>query len=195
MTMPLGDRRALRFAEVVREEFAFLQSHGFKCVRSDATLVRFKSQHVRLGVYHGRRSFEIGLDIRSSSGSLGEPNYSMAAVIRMVDPSKADQYRDFAARSAEEVVEGVRRLSALLRAYAEAGILDDPGLFERLRKDRESWVRDYAQKVNLTQKRRELEEAWRAKDYVRVVTLLRPLRDALTPSELKKLEYAEKHTA
>jgi hypothetical protein len=73
--------------------------------------------------------------------------------------------------------------------------LDDPGLFERLRKDRESWVRDYAQKVNLTQKRRELEEAWRAKDYVRVVTLLRPLRDALTPSELKKLEYAEKHTA
>jgi hypothetical protein len=48
--------------------------------------------------------------------------------------------------------------------------------------------------VNLTQVRRQLEIAWHAKDYPKVVTLLHPLRATLTPTELQKLEYAEKHT-
>jgi hypothetical protein len=193
MTMPTIDRQSLQFAEEVEKKFSFLSAHGLKCVQSEPTLVRFESRSAYVNVYHGRQSFEVGLEIGLLTPSPEETSYSMSEIIRLVEPSKADEYRDYAAHNAEAVVEGVQRLSALLRRYVSAGILDDARLFERLGKGREAWSHNYAKEVNLTQARRKLESAWHAKDYAKVVELLNPLRDALTPTELQKLDYAEKH--
>ncbi len=49
--------------------------------------------------------------------------------------------------------------------------------------------------VDLGHAREKLDAAWHAKDYAKVVELLDPLHADLTPVELKKLEYAEKHVA
>jgi hypothetical protein len=188
-------RQSLRFAEAVEENFSFLAAHGFKCVQSEPTFVRFESEHDYVNIYHGRKSFELGLEIGPSeaSGSDERP-YPMSGLIRLVEPSKADEYRNYATHTADGVAEGVQRLAALFRRYVDAGVLDDATLYSRLEENRKAWSRDYATKVKLGQARRKVEIAWHAKDYLKVVTLLRPLRDALTPAERQKLDFAEKHS-
>ena len=192
-TMPTTDRHPLRFAEVVKENFSFLQDHGFKRVQSEPTFVRFESRRSYVNVYHGRRSFEIGLEIGLQGDRPKEACHSMSEIIRLVEPEKLAEYKDYAACTVTDVAEGVRRLAALFRRYIDAGILDDAGFFERLRESHKAAVHDYWKKGELTHARRELDAAWHAKNYAKVVELLRPLRDALTPTELHKLEYAEKH--
>jgi hypothetical protein len=189
----MTDRHELRFAEAVEDQFGFLQEHGFRRVQREPSFVRFESKHVYVNVYHGRQSFEIGLEVGSLVAGAEETSYSMSEIIRLVEPGKADGYRNYAARSPNGVAEGVQGLAMLFRRYVDAGVLDGSGLFERLRKGRKTWSREYAKEVNLTHARQKLGVAWHAKDYTQVVELLRPLRDALTPTELHKLEYAEKH--
>jgi len=192
--MPTIDRHALRFTETVEENFSFLYTHGFERVKNEPTFIRFESKRAYVNVYHGMQSFELGLEIGPLESTHPEKaTYSMSEIIRLLEPDRADEYRNYAADSTDGVAEGVRRLATLFRRYLDAGVLDDVGVFERLQKKRETWSHDFAREVNLTQTRRKLEVAWQVKDYAEVVAVLRPLRGILTPSELQKLEYAEKH--
>jgi hypothetical protein len=191
-TMPTTDRHPLRFAEMVEENFSFLQEHEFKRLQSEPTFVRFESRRSYVNVYHGRRSFEIGLEIGLLGAGSDEIPHSMSEIIRLVEPEKLAEYRDYGAHTAEDVAEGVRGLAARFRRYVDAGILDDAGFFERLRESHKAAVDDYWKKGELTQARRELDAAWHAKNYAKVVEVLEPLRADLTSTELKKLEYAKK---
>lgn len=190
------DRHVLHFAEVVEENFNFLAAHDFERTRRELTLVRFESKCVYVNVYHGRKSFELGLEV--GQAALGLPNgtpYTMSEIVRLAEPAKADEYRNYAARDAAGVRAGVQQLAALFRRYFDAGVLDDSGVFVRFKRQREAWAQDFAQEVNLRQVRRKLDVVWHAKKYSEVVELLEPLRATLTPTELKKLEYAKKEIA
>ncbi len=192
LTMTTLDRQTLHFAEAVEGNFRFLSAHGFKRTEHEPTFVRFESGGVHVNVYHGRKSFELGLEI-GPSAHRDESPYSMSEIIRLIEPGKADEYRNYAARDADGVRDGVRQLAAIFRRYVDAGVLDDANLLARLERQRQTWKNDFARDVNLTQARRRLDGAWHAKNYAEVVALLEPLRDALTPTELHKLEYAKKH--
>lgn len=56
----------------------------------------------------------------------------------------------------------------------------------------EKEVKAYALERNLRKARADAETAWRKKDYLAVVKALKPLRAALTATEIGKLEFAEK---
>jgi hypothetical protein len=60
---PGKDRWKLGFKEAVLKNFAFLVSNGFKAVRQDVTFVRYESQVAFVNIYHGRGSFEVGVEI------------------------------------------------------------------------------------------------------------------------------------
>jgi hypothetical protein len=57
--MPTTDRRALKFAEAIQDNFDFLSLLGFKRVQSEPTFVRFESKRVFVNVYHDRLSYEL----------------------------------------------------------------------------------------------------------------------------------------
>jgi hypothetical protein len=191
--MPTPERQSLRLAETVEENFSFLAAHGLKRVQSGPTFVRFESRRAYVNVYHGRRSFELGLEVGPiEAKGVEEAPFSMSEIVRLLEPEKADGHRNFATHTADGVHEGVRRLASLFRGYVEAGLLSDPGLFGRLERQRAAWSQSFARNVNLTQARRKLDAAWHARDYAKVVEPLEPLRADLTPSELKKLALAKK---
>lgn len=193
LTMPTPDRRALHFAETVRKSFTFLAAHGVDLVESGPTLVLFESGQLYVNVYHGRKSFELGLEIGPLKTTRStEAPFSMSEIIRLVEPEMAERYRDYAARTAEGVGEGVRRLALLFHRYVDGGLLRDPGLFVRLDRQRAALSEDFERKVNTAQIRRKLDEAWHAKDYPGVVGLLERIGADLTPSERKKLAFAKK---
>jgi hypothetical protein len=186
-TERVTDRSALRFPEEVKAQFSFLETSGFRCVRSEATFVRFESPRAGVNVYHGRRSFEIGLEIESPTNA-----YSFSEILRLVDREQGGQYRNYATHTAQGVTEGVGKLAELFQRCIAAGILDDKQLFARLKVQREELARNYALETQLEQARRKSEAAWRKKDYAAVVKALKPLRAALTANEVGKLEFAEK---
>ena len=185
------DRSILRFAEQVKIRFAFLKALSCRCVRSEATFVRFESSAFGVNVYHGRRSFEIGLEIESTR-SLTE-TYSTPEILRLVDKKEADQYKYYATHTPQGVAEGVRLLAELFQRCVAAGILEDNQIFSRLQTQRQEIAAEYALQVELRHAHRKIEAAWSAKDFLQVVKILAPLQEHLKPAELKKLEYAKKH--
>lgn len=182
------NRLLLRFADEVKTRFAFLEALNFHCIRTDATAVRFESPKLAINVYHGRQSYEIGLEIESTR----VPDaFSFSEILRLVKDDRAEQYRSYAAHTAGDVAEGVRQLAELFRKCIDTGILEDSELFSRLQAQRDEWARNYALEVQLEQARKKLESAWTGKDFRKVVQVLTPLQEHLSPSELKKLEYAK----
>jgi hypothetical protein len=186
-TERVTDRSVLRFAEKVKDRFSFLETLGFRHVRSEPTFVRFESPRANVNVYHGRRSFEIGLEIESATDA-----YSFSEILRLVDREQGEQYRNYGTHTAQGVAEGVAKLAELFQRCIAAGILNDKQLFARLKVQRGELARNYALETQMEQARRKSEAAWRAKDYAAVVTALKPLRAALTATEVRKLEFAEK---
>lgn len=189
-TERVTDRSVLRFAEEVKERFSFLETVDFRCVRSEATFVRFESPRAGVNVYHGRRSFEIGLEIESALSPADA--YSFSEILRWVDHEQSEQYRNYATHTVQGVAEGVGKLAELFQRCIAAGILNDKQLFSRLKLQRQELARNYALETQLEQARRKTEIAWRKKDYAALVKALKPLRAALTTSEVGKLEFAEK---
>ncbi|MBI3867401.1 MAG: hypothetical protein HY299_02635 [Verrucomicrobia bacterium] len=187
-TERITDRSLYRFAEEVKTQFSFLETSGFRCVRSEATFVRFESPTAGVNVYHGRQSFEIGLEIESASSPTD--NYSLSEVLRLVDRKRGERYRNYATHTMQGVAEGVRKLAELFQHCI--GILNDKELFLHLRLQRKELAKDYALETQLEQARRKAEAAWRTKDYAAVVEALKPSRAALTETEVAKLEFAEK---
>lgn len=193
--MPTIDRQVLQFAEAVDRDFSFLAAHGLNPIRKEATLVRFESKDICINVYHGRQSYEVGLEICPRLPSFNGDCYAMSEIIRLVEPAKADEYRNYAAQTEKDVAQGVQRLASLLRRCVDGGVLTDPRLFERLGENRKAWSKNYAKELNLKRVRQQLDVAWHGKGYAKVIELLEPFRSDLTATELKKLDYAKKQLA
>lgn len=61
-TEPGSGRSELGFVQAVRSSFAFLEKVGLQVVREESTLVRFESCNRFVNVFHGRGSYELGVD-------------------------------------------------------------------------------------------------------------------------------------
>lgn len=186
------DRASLRFADEVAANFAFLKILGFRCKRSHATSVIYKSPKLAVDVYHDSRSYEIGLQIKSSGRA---DAYPFSEIIRLLSSQQAEQYRDYASYTIEGVAEGVGQLAKLFREYINIGILNNSELFSRLKRQREEWAKGYAFETHLKQALEKCESAWADKEFRKVVQMLTPLQEHLNPTDLKKLAYAKKHSS
>ncbi len=185
------DRALLRFTDEVKARFAFLEARGFNCVSTDVTLVRFESPELGVNIFHGRQSYEIGLELESLVSKTEK--YSFSELLRLVDQERAECYRSFAATNAEGVAEGVRQLADSVQQCIAAGLLGDTELFSRLKRQRHDLTKKLSLDVQLQHARQKTEAAWHTKDYATIVRIMKPLRAYLSASEVAKLEFAEKH--
>ncbi|MBU6429643.1 MAG: hypothetical protein KGR26_11565 [Cyanobacteria bacterium REEB65] len=78
-----NERGRLGFADAAARAFALLLRRGFVLARREGTRLRFESRYVFVNVYHGRSSYEVGLEIgRTHYGDL----YSLHEVLSAVAP-------------------------------------------------------------------------------------------------------------
>jgi hypothetical protein len=184
-------RFALRFPDEVRRNFSFLESIGFRCVHSEATLVRYEAPTTNIYVYHGRQSYEIGAELEF----VNEPNerYSFSEVLRVVDPQRGETYRNYSTHTREGVAKGVRELANELQKCFETGVLRNQQLISCLKLQRKNLASKLAIKSQLLQARIKSESAWAERDFKKVVQILSPFEEYLSLPELKKLEYSRQH--
>jgi hypothetical protein len=113
--------------------------------------------------------------------------------MRLIDPKQAENYRSFAATNPNSVEKGVSQLSELFKKYALSPLLSDKAIFTKLRKQREVLKDAFVRKVLVSQVRPEATEAFQRKDYQEAARLYESIKEDLTPTEVKKLQYAKKH--
>lgn len=189
---PSRERERLGFKDAVLSNFKFLRQLGLRPVEKKMTLVRYKSRHVFVDVYHGRASFELGVEI----GRLTDPKktLSIETIVDWAGAYKAEgfgQHVMFQVSTREGVQEFVPKLAALVKKYAIPLLRNDDSAWgAALDMQRHQW-NEYVKSVNLRQLREKAEAAWHAKDFVQVVELYEPVRQDLTEVEAKKLAYAE----
>ena len=142
--------------------------------------------NVEIDIYHGRQSYEIGFGIAYEG-----VRHSLSAIIRVTDPELAKQYRNYAATTPTAVVEGLTRLSDVIKRCGERALRGDPEFIEALETQRTLWLNEYAVDVRASQLRPEAAAAFQRGDYRTAAELYERIRSRLTPAELKKLAIAQ----
>jgi hypothetical protein len=190
---PNPQRAGLGFKDSVLTSFKFLTDLGLHPVDEKATFVRYESSEVFVNVYHGRASFELGVEI----GRVKEPNEAQLTIPEIVAWAGADKTEGrgnhvmFQVSSPEGVREFVPKLADLVQKYAMPFIKGDATAYREALQARSRAADDYVKQVNLKQMRSKTDAAWQAKDYARVTELYSQMRSELSEIESKRLAYAE----
>jgi hypothetical protein len=192
---PGENRWKLGFKEAVLENFAFLQVKGFKALLAEDTLVHFESATVLVNVYHGRGSFEIGVQIGRLDRSL---KYGLDYIVRRAgkevwNSEGFGQSTMFQVSDREGVCSIVPKVARLVQKYGEPFLEGDPNFYNELERADKHESMKFQRDQALQKVHKEARAAWMARDYARVAELFQPVRDDLTETDRKKLEYAEKH--
>ncbi len=193
---PNTEREKLKFREAVLDSFGFLENEGYYIAKQEITYIRYESSLVFINVYHGRASFELGMEI----GRLSEPKnvLTLNDIISWygVDKGKeADHPVAFQVSSRKGVQEFVPKIADLLKNCAIPLIRGDVEAFTSAFKLQSKRSNEYEKEVNLKNVRNRVEAAWQMKDFYQVTELLSSIKGDLTQVEIKKLAYAEQNVA
>lgn len=191
---PSPERAKLGFKEAVLNSFGFLINEGFHVSEQEITFIRYESALVFINVYHGRASFELGVEI----GRLNEPNkaltlYDITSWYGLENTGEVDHPVAFQVSSRKGVQEFVPKLAEVFKKYATPLIRGNMAAFTSAYKLQLERSKEYEKEVNLKNVRKSAETAWQKKDFDRVVELLSSIRGDLTQIENKKLAYAEQN--
>jgi hypothetical protein len=190
---PSPQRAKLGFKDAVLSSFTFLTELGLHPVDEKMTFVRYESSEVFVNVYHGRASFELGVEI----GRLSEPDEEKLTIYDIVAWAGAErtegfgQHVMFQVSSPEGVREFVPKLAHLVQEYATPFIKGDVTAYREALEARSRAAAEYVKQVNVKQARSKAEAAWQEKDYAQVVELYSRTRSDLSEVESKRLSYAE----
>lgn len=185
MNEPSSD--SVAFAENVREVFRFLCDQGFVETVALPSVVEFVRGGVTVDIYCGRKSQEIGAGITF----LGS-RYALSEIVRAVDPEVANRMRNIVATTPELMTKGLEELGSALRQYGASALHGKPSFFSALSEQRSRRSEDYALDVLASQLRPQAEEAFRCGEYAKAAEAYARIRGALSPAEIKKLEFAER---
>ena len=189
---PNLERSKLGFMDAVLSSFGFLSNLGFRAVERDITFVRYESSRVFVNVYHGRGSFELGVEVgrlRKASEKV-----TLHEIIAWVGAGQAEgfgQHVTFQVSTREGVQEFVPKLAGLVQKYGIPLLKADAAAYREIHAVSARWAAQYEKEVALGHMRQKADAAWHAKDYFRVVELYKPAGPDLSVVEARRLAYAE----
>jgi len=190
-----GNRADLGFSEAVQGAFGFLVAEfGFRITESNPTLVRYESERVFLNVYHGRRSYEIDVEI-GRLPLVERRRYRLPDVLGAIAglEDKRDTY--FQASNGPVVERCVRAIADLVAKHYGPVLRGEPAVFDSIGAYTAERDAAYTKEVVQRPVRAAADKAWRAKDYEKVRELYGSIRNDLSPVERKRLDYAERHSS
>lgn len=188
-----SERSKLKFLELVTEFFRFLESDfGFSLVRALETYVRYESASIYVNVYHGRVSYEVGFELGRLS--LFTPVvYDLPVILEALAPDYKGQ-RVFAASEYAPLRFCVSTVAQLAHEHFGKAIADDKEALDAIDKAYHAACERANKMYTIDPVKQRALEAWRKRDYGKVVQLYASIRPELTEVEVKRLNYAAKKT-
>lgn len=189
----VADRSDLRFVEAVQAAFHFVEDLGFRLVSVEPpTFVRYESDAVFLIVYHGRRSYEVNVEIGQIADPVGH-SYRLPDVLRALLGHDDKRQTYFQASDLQGVHRCVHAVAELVASHYGLLLKGDEAVFGRVAAQTAEAARALTKDVVQRPVREAAEKAWHAKNYAKVSELYNSIRDDLSPMERKRLKYADKH--
>ena len=191
---PGADRYKLGFEQAVLENFKFLGTYGLKPVKRGSTLVRYESRRTFVNIYHGRASYEIGVEV----GRRDRPEeYGLGYMVAWAGKAAWEaegfgRHTMFQVNSPEGVREFVPKVAELLKKYGDPFLRGDSDFYDELDRGNQRASADYTRRQQIEAVRKEAQSAWSAKHFARVVKLYQSICNDLTAIEDKRLTYASK---
>lgn len=200
-TEPGEERAELGFVAAVQGSFGFLESdYRLRLVRAEPTFVRYEGERRFVNVFHGRASYELGVEIGrwvEVDDGFVEQRFALGYAVALGRDLEAVGFRAFTATDAGAVARFVPQLAEWTREFVGPVIVaDDDAAFERMSAGSARDSQTYLQEGRASQLRKRAETAWHDKDFDRVVLAYREIVDELPlvqlqRSELGRLHYAE----
>ena len=187
---PEPDREKFGFQRAVRKTFSFLEPMGFQIVDDLVTFVRFESNDCFMNVYHGRGSYELGVEVGRKI--IPDTRYRLPDVLRVLAPEFASE-ASYQASNPGAVVNCVQKLGNLTKQYCGPLWSGSEQVWEEIDWKRSVAAIEETKKYTLGSIREKAQEAWRHKDYRRVVDAYEQMLADLTEVERKRLSFATKH--
>jgi len=193
---PEVNRRELGFEEAVLAGFDFLRAHGFKLVETGPTLVRFKSRKVFVNIYHGRASYEVGVEVGLKARS---EKYGLDYIVSWAGKAawKAEGFGRgtmFQVSSREGVQRIMPKVAEIVRKYGEPFLGGDAQFYSHLDEVNRRASAEFTKRQHLEDVRKLADAAWSEKKFSRVTELYQSIQEDLTVIESKRLSYARKQT-
>lgn len=187
----MKDRRSLGFEEAVRTLLEpVLNRYGFVRVEESSHLVQFESPHVSLALLHQPVSYE--LDLVVTRKDWPDRHFSLQDVLEATQGAKPTFFQ---ASSADRVSLCVTLITQLLQEYGDGVLRGDMDAYDRMAKAQDARSQELTNEVVSRPIREAAEAAWKNKDYVQVKRLYESVRGDLTPTEVRRLNYAAAHLA
>ncbi len=187
---------ANEFVKLAKEKFDFLISeYNFRCVEATNYIVRFEDDKVFVSVrYDASRSYELDVEVGQLNVLFNgqERPFNLGEILRLAGVAEKENYTFFQASELSILVNCVTRLASLLSTYAVDFLQNNKFSFKRLSDLREKECNQYELETKLTCIRKEVQIAWKNKDYSKVAELYKPVEYAISDAERKKLTFAQK---
>ena len=193
-TMPSHDRSQLGFVQTVEASFGFLvREFGFRLVDVQPTFVRYESERAFVNVFHGRGSYELGVEIGrwiEFDGELVEEKFTLGDVIALDHDLSAVGYRSYATTNREPLVRFVVQLADWTQRFGSRVLEGDPTTFDSLREQGARLSQTILEGWRAERLRAAADCAWRCKDWGRVIDAYGEIAAELGSIELKRSERA-----
>jgi hypothetical protein len=185
----------LDFVATARSAFDFVTKPPYSMwlVSQDEGRVEYEGQDTNLLVLHERLSYELDIAVWLSSveDEVKRP-FTMADMIRVVDPIKARGYRRFSASSEASVRRGVAELVSEVRRYGLAALMGEPDFYRKMSVGRNEAVRQFGSELADEASRKSADKAWQQRNYKGVVEAYRSMKGSLSRVERERLRYSVK---
>lgn len=193
-----NDREKLDFVGAARARFGFLVDLGFEEVRAEPTYMRFERADWFVEVFHGRASYELGVEFGRQvelDDEVIEQKFHIVDVLPVLAPEQAFSART--ATSQDQVDRFVEELALVAKVAAEC--LEQEGLaaFDRISEAVGHQSDEFLEGARASLLRARAEDAWHRKDFASVISAYEEIGSeldtvALRDSETKRLDYARK---
>ena len=181
----------LHFEPTVRKAFDFLSSkYAFTCTESCPTSVLYASDSVEVEVTLDPMSYEIGVEVKRI---IDNRSFPLHHIIELSSPTEAQRWRLVQTSTyPERVDEFVPKLASLLQKHGDRALSGDRKTFARLADLEESDAMRTTRGFQIRQALRLAEKEWQSRNYAKMVSILSPIQEELTDSELARFIYAKK---
>ena len=185
------ERARLGFESAVVDHFGFLAERGYHVAEVGSTFVRFERAPAFVNVFHGRGSYELGVEIgrvERARGEVRERRYHMRYLATAIGGAAAEAYRARAAVTEKQVRRFVAEMGEWLERYGSDAVDGDEATFRAVADTAAAEGERLLDSMRVTTLRRQADDAWRVGDLATVVEAYGEIDRELKTVELRAFE-------
>ena len=175
-------RSDLDFQGTVCIEFGFLESEfAYRRAETTDTRVRYETNTTFVNIYHGRVSFEVGVEIGPRTGSPDhEESFGLIDILELAGVRRELRFEGLQASDPARVGMAVKKAAEFVHSYAGGALRGEEEVFSLLRATQQRLSDSFLDEMAMSRLRGQASAAWAKKDYAKLISLYEPVAEKLT---------------